>query len=310
MSKTTNTSIARLPDDTHFFLVGDCDGELGDINSGLKVVITDLVGPASQQYPAGPDAPCSLKFSRPIELPGWALNPDGSLRTTDDLRAALGAVAQAQRQRLLALLQEAQRRLLSIDIDATGAIFLNVSTPFGNGTAFAAAHARVALWNFDDVAGPALAVSADLSAFARLASGAAERAVALVIHLVATGAACLRLEADDWNISLPDFKLPSFDLSGGFSLPLADQAMQAAAGVFGRLDPQASVRFDYPKGGVGEFPLLALRARGSIIDWALVQHDFDATNDWPNANTKLAVLNAEVTIGAMPAARNPAISTT
>ncbi len=302
MSKTTNTSIARLPDDTHFFLVGDCDGELGDINSGLKVVITDLVGPASQQYPAGPDAPCSLKFSRPIELPGWALNPDGSLRTTDDLRAALGAVAQAQRQRLLALLQEAQRRLLSIDIDATGAIFLNVSTPFGNGTAFAAAHARVALWNFDDVAGPALAVSADLSAFARLASGAAERAVALVIHLVATGAACLRLEADDWNISLPDFKLPSFDLSGGFSLPLADQAMQAAAGVFGRLDPQASVRFDYPKGGVGEFPLLALRARGSIIDWALVQHDFDATNDWPNANTKLAVLNAEVTIGAMPAA--------
>jgi hypothetical protein len=300
VSELCKTSIAELPGSAHFFLVGTRDGKLGDITSGVKLTITSLVGPARNDYEEGQRTAVSLVFLRPIELPGGAFNEDGSLRTTEELRDALADAAEAQRQRFLALLQEAQRRLLSIEIKAAGAVFLNVDTPFGSGAAFAAAHARVALWNFSDAAGPALALSADLSAFARLTAGATERAVSLVIHL-ASDEARLRLDADHLNISLPEFKLPSFDLTAGFNLAVED-ALKGAAGVFERLGQQASVEFSYPAAPPPAFARLAMRTDGTGIDWALVQHDFDAGADWLNVAAKLAVLDAAVTIDALPAA--------
>ncbi|WP_395698743.1 hypothetical protein [Methylocella sp.] len=126
---------------------------------------------------------------------------------------------------------------------------------------------------------------------AQVAVAGLTRSIALVCTLEATAGAALRIDLDDLNVSLPEFTLPSLDLS---TLHLLDMpALSARAGAFSGLSGAAQISARFVQVSAGAPAKLAIRVNWGAIEWALVDTAFvDA--DWGNLAPKLAKFNATI----------------
>lgn len=244
--------------------------------------------------------PMDLTLARPIDVPGGLVTGDGDvrrLRTAPELRDELAAQAKPLRLRFHVLVEEAQRRLLAIDLapGVSGSAFLGVASPPAAVAAKSAGHARVRLWTVatvEDEPSVRVEASAELTVHARVSARGVERTLALVCALDAVAGARLRVHVDDFNLSLPEFALPTFEPFEGMPRLLELVNRTGAARVLSRLGVPVGVVLD------GN-PRLALRQRtGGGIDWALVTPEFDVRSeaDWSDVRPKLAELAAHLVV--------------
>ena len=276
-----------IPSTPGFYLIGQSSGPLGEIAGDLSasfVDIASIAGPfeSAPAQTAINGAPCHLTLARPVRIPGGLV--EGSrLRNTGELSAAL-AMAGNSRGRFLAQVAEAQRRMLSVEVNAgaTGTAFLGIASPFGRATAFAGAHVRLGLWAMaSGGAAINLQVDVELAAYSRIAVAGLERAVSLVIVLGATADAALRIDADDFGLRFPRFSLPSFDLRLGPMLLDLQNGLDDALSTLKQFNIEAPVKVSHTNASPADSdPKLVLKSRPaqSGIDWAVVPSDFD-----PNA---------------------------
>jgi hypothetical protein len=254
-----------------------------------------------------------LQLANPIDIPAGLIKADKSgFRSESELNGELAAAVNAARTSLVrqcvASLQEVERRFQVVEITATGAVFLGVTSPFGSGSAFAGGSIKLRL--FDELQleqNPAqikFSGRCEVAGTAHFSIGAVSRLAALVCILEMDGGASVRVDVDDFNISLPEFDLPSLHLPSIHNPLKLKGGLKGLAGAFQRLvnkveatKIEASFEQD-PAPAPGEEARLALRVRPAAvggIDWAVVAYDF-ADGDWADSqiDAKLAKFKAVI----------------
>ena len=254
-----------------------------------------------------------LQLANPIDIPAGLIKADKSgFRSESELNGELAAAVNAARTNLVrqcvASLQEVERRFQVVEIAATGAVYLGVASPFGSGGAFAGGSIKLRL--FDELQleqNPAqikFKGRCEVAGTVRLSLGSVSRQAALVCILEMGGGASVRVDIDDFNISLPEFDLPSLHLPSIQNPLKLKGGSKGLAGAFQRLvnkveaaKIEASFEQD-PAPAPGEEARLALRVRPTGtggIDWAVVAHDF-VDGDWADSQieAKLAKFKAVI----------------
>lgn len=297
----------------------------GDVASGAPGKIFEYDGPSPEKLnravfqitkvivKADGTERVSVALAKPIDVPAGLIKDDKSgFRTEAELNGeltnALNAAKASLVRQFVALLHEAQRRLQVVEISAAGAVFLGVASPFGSGNAFAGGSIKLRLLDESmlEQNPPQIKFSGrcEVVGGASLSIGAVKRSVSLVCIVEMETTATLRIDVDDFNISLPEFELPSLDLPSIHSPLKLKGALNGLAGAFQRLVSkveaakiEASFEQD-PAPGPNEEARLALRVRpggAGGIDWAVVTQDL-ADGDWADAliEGKLAKFKATI----------------
>jgi hypothetical protein len=285
----------------HFYLLGQRAGTLGQVvdanGGGLSAALFQaerLVGPLEQ----APDsatvtgAAIDLTFASPIAIPGALVSDtDARLSRPDELKSMLQAAGNAARQRFLALVEEANRRLQRLAtarLDAAGSVFL--TQPAFRGAVFGSISLRLRIWTVDAGGDIAIDARAEIAAHARAElPGVQLQAFAMVV-VVEAAKARLRIDAHGVNLRLPEFALPHFDAAA--LPPLA---------LFGALDGVSSTLRDFAgaagvaatvacrdAAGQDTAPALVLRVNGGAIEWAVVAGGFDPAQHWNDVAPHLA----------------------
>jgi hypothetical protein len=295
-----------VPGFEDFFLCGQSSGDLGEIVNGqgklsdAYVEINRVVGPLTKSPSEQETAPCDLSLAHPIRVPAGLVETNRKLRNTAQLQTALNAAGTDLRPRVLTMIEEAQRRLNSVEVNfqTAKARFLGIDTPFGGAKAFAGAQLQLRLWTRVEVAGvTSFSVQTDLAlaAFAKVMAGNVERAFSLVVVLKADSGVALRIDSDEFGLRFPTFKLPSFDLGTDKTmLLLLQNELEGAESTLKQLglDAEVTVRHSNPS-PTGTKPKLALKLRDDLsgFDWGIVTDDFKHADDM--IGSKLAQFEIE-----------------
>lgn len=282
------------------YLVGDQESvpdstmQNGTLNP-MKFRLRRIALAAAQWDGAAGGAPVDLTLAQPLELAQDLFSDDNGvlkLATATQLNQKLQAVSADIRERWLKQLEEAQRRMGALDLDLKGGVFLGLDSPFGDIGAFAGAKVRLALWT---IVGQGIIVGLNVacSAYAKLSyAPGGDRSFGLTCTLSDALGATLRVDADDLQLRLPEFALPTLDLFNAQPLRLAATTNWSASELFEKLYSQVNVTIDRPLE-------LALRRRehGSPgIDWALVDASFNPATDWSKLPLPLAKFNVTLSV--------------
>lgn len=279
---------------SNFYLVGRYSGTLGTITDGANelstawVDILRVVGPCRDDPPAADtSAACNLFLASPLRIPGALVNMDTKrLVTSNDLNIQLEKVPDAIAARFIALVADAARRMLTIDLDmvAGGTAFLGVATPFVSGGAFMRGYIKLQLWSVvgdpqDKQVELIENMSVALGAYARLSINNEVRSVALVVLVEAQAGAFLRIDADDLGLRFPKFKLPHFDLN--LEMPPLDlgASLNDAESTLRDLLQMAHITITTDPEGDQPKLVLKMRPANKGIDWVIVTGNFVPTDD-------------------------------
>ncbi len=301
-------------------LDGDAQGTLGSIfdkgqdgspeklNPGVLRVTKVRVVTDIDAQGAGADRIVAA-LATPIEIPGGLIATSGkSFRSADDINTELNGAKAGLARQFVALLLEAQRRFQVVEVNADAALFLGVASPFGAGTAFAAASIKLRLFSEDtaELKPPQIKFSGSFEAAlcGTVTVAAVQRSIALVCAVEAEAGAAVRIDVDDFNISLPEFELPSLDLPSIHNPLELKGGLKGLAGAFQRLVKKvdaAKIETSFeqdPAPGPGEKARLALRPRPGVpggIDWAVVMQDL-ADGDWADGQIQAKLAKFKATI--------------
>lgn len=234
----------------------------------------------------GDVARISFKFATKMDVPISLLvnvaKGKFRLKTADELRTQLEAVADTMAARFKALCAEAFRRFRNIEIDVTALTFLGVANPQHGAGVGAAARARLEL-GLEFAAGsqPALTSTAELVLVVIAEAVGVRRMAGLACVLRAGVAPRLRLELDDLHFEMPEVELPALEFSKAAFPNLDLGALKGSARALASLIGQtvsATVTATAPV-------LLAIRQHPTEprFEWAIVDAQLEDV-DWEAAD--------------------------
>ena len=183
------------------------------------------------------------RLPHPIDMPAPLLHPsEKRFRTSQELEQILEADARLRHE-----VREAIRRLGTQEIRWRNGAFARLPKWYGANHALAAEFAGEAKLNLAPVLLDPNDAAGSETVFAEFAArgsvkaeienaGFALRAVVLVVRLRKADVPTLRLDLDDFNLGLPEFKFPALDLLGPLDLGLYDlTALTVSLPALGRL---------------------------------------------------------------------------
>lgn len=280
-------------------LVGDGAGERGfllkdeKLNEGTFTV-------RQIHILSGADVFVKAVLPKPIEIPSGLIKAGaGTVQFRDfdtELKPEISRMTKAQAARFRARRAESFRRLLTIEIDwgvTTGA-FLDKA----GGSVKARGEAKLALAHIvakDEVIAFAAAAVAEFRASVSIEvivnATKVRRFYGVVVRCGINAAATISIDLDDFNLSLPDVVLPSFDVTKGRPLKVPD-VFGPVAGAFSRLVKDLKVTYEWKSGDDPQLVVMLVAGQllFGVLKGGLDASKYDLTRSEADLATDLATL--------------------